>query len=82
MKRTLILSSGVVLLLVLRRTLWRRIAPVAAQSGSGHGVAFSNTGVVTATNVVITDALSANIIGAICSSSGVPGCDRATARRY
>jgi len=45
-------------------------------------VAFSNTGVVTATNVVITDALSANIIGASFSSSGVPGCDRATARRY
>ena len=44
MKRILILSSGVVLLLVLRWTLWRRIAPVAAQSGGGHDVEWSVVG--------------------------------------
>ena len=43
-----------------------------------YTVAFSNTGAITATNVVITDVLSANITGANFTSSGaaltqVPG---------
>ena len=150
MKRTLILSSGVVLLLALGWTLWQRVAPVAAQSGGDYDVewsvvgsageqfaaggeyqvgftlaqahepmistdgsnytviggfwagvsanrspalsltksvvpvsarpgqavtytvAFGNTGFVPVTNVVITDALSANVTGAGFGSSGVP----------
>ena len=44
MRRILILSPGVVLLLVLRRTLWQRIAPPAAQSGGDYHVEWSVVG--------------------------------------
>ncbi len=51
----------------------KSVSPTSAKPGQAitYTIAFSNTGDITATNVVITDALSANIIGASYSSSGV-----------
>ncbi|MDY6877823.1 MAG: PKD domain-containing protein [Chloroflexota bacterium] len=53
--------------------LTKSVTPTLAKPGDTitYTIAFSNTGAITATNVIITDTLSANITGASYSSSGV-----------
>jgi uncharacterized repeat protein (TIGR01451 family) len=57
----------------VRSAITKVVAPAAAKPGEpiAYTLAFSNTGTITATNVVITDTLSANITGASYTSSGV-----------
>ena len=53
--------------------LTKSVSPSSAKPGDSitYTIAFSNTGAITATSVLITDTLSANITGANYTSSGV-----------
>ncbi|MEA3342324.1 MAG: choice-of-anchor Q domain-containing protein [Chloroflexota bacterium] len=53
--------------------LTKAVSPSSAKPGEAitYTIAFSNTGTITATNVIITDTLSVNISNASYSSSGV-----------
>ena len=57
----------------LQLTLTKSVNPATAKPGEAitYTIAFSNTGAITATNVIITDTLSAHITAASYSSSGV-----------
>lgn len=57
----------------VKLAITKSVAPASANPGEPieYTIAFSNTGSITATNVVITDTLSTNITGASYTSSGV-----------
>ena len=57
----------------VRSSITKSVAPASANPGEpiAYTIAFSNTGTITATNVVVTDTLSAELTGTSYTSSGV-----------